>query len=185
MDLSIPLWIRKGDIMEKLSIANCYKLMKRIWNYILLLWILVSFVVSRLSFGIIFFDVKNIATYSNLVPFDFMVYLIRNYLMAMEHEAAFSIFEVWFLIRDFILNIVLFVPLGVCLKGLDIPNKKTLIITGGIVCFYEVIQISFRLFNIGTGIFDINDIISAFIGVSLGRIVYNLIYHCIQNQKTR
>ena len=134
--------------------------MNKIYKNVLVLWYIVSFylvVVQKLTFGVVFFDYKSMGYYINLIPLDFLVHLLRNYSMALHDGVIISLSDAWFYLQDFIFNILLFVPTGICFMGMKWNKVKSLVAVIGIVLSYEFIQLSFRIFNIGTSVFDVND----------------------------
>lgn len=149
--------------------------MNKRYKIIFTIWCIVSFylvVVQKLTFGVVFFDIKSVGYNINLIPLDFLVHLLRNYSMALHDGVIISLSDGWFYLQDFISNILLFVPTGVCFMGMKWNKVKSLVVVIGIVLFYEFIQLSFRIFNIGTSVFDINDILAAPIGMWIGVLIY-------------
>ena len=152
--------------------------MKRNFNWLFALWLAASLyvvVLRGLSFEIIFWDIESIEMFINLIPFDFLSHLIRNCAMTSQVELS----EIWFFLRDFILNIALFIPAGICLTGMGLKIRRTFAVTFAVVLFFELSELVLRLFNIGTGIFDVNDMIAAFIGMFLGVGIYTVIHKVI------
>jgi len=74
-----------------------------------------------------------------------------------------------------ILNICLFIPCGFCLRGMKQKGLKVVAISTCIALGLEMTQLAFRLFNIGSDIVDINDIIGAIIGSIIGVMICNII----------
>lgn len=151
--------------------------MNKIYKFIFTLWCILSFylvVIQKLTFGVLFFDIESIGYYINLIPFDFLVHLIRNYSMALHDGVIIPLSDIWHYLRDFSLNILLFLPTGICFMGMKWGKVKSLISVLGIVFAYELIQLSFRIFNIGTSVFDINDILAALIGMWIGILIYEV-----------
>ena len=148
------------------------------WKFLFALWLAASLyvvVLRKLSFGMIFWDIESIEMFINLIPFDFLSHLIRNCAMTSQVELS----EIWFFLRDFILNIALFIPAGICLTSMGLKIRRTFAVTFAVVLFFELSELVLRLFNIGTGIFDVNDIIAAFIGMFLGVGIYTVIHKVI------
>lgn len=149
--------------------------MNKIYRFIFILWCILSFylvVIQKLTFGIIFFDIESVGYYTNLIPFDFLAHFIRNYAIALHDGAMMHLSDVWYYLRDFILNIMLFIPTGICFMGMRWKKIKSFVVVLGIVLAYELIQLSFRFFNIGTSMFDVNDIFAALIGMWIGVLIY-------------
>lgn len=151
----------------------------KIYKIVFGIWLIVSIlitVICKLSFGVIFFDVESISMFINLIPFDFIFKLIRNYKSMLDAGIDFQTIEVLYFIKDFVLNICLFVPCGFCLKGMKQKGIKVVAISTFIAFGLEVAQLSFRLFNIGNAMVDINDIIAATIGSIIGVIICNILF---------
>ena len=133
-------------------------------------------VICKLSFGVIFFDAESVGMFINIIPFDFIFKLIRNYKGTVDAGMNFQIIEIFYFIKDFVLNICLFIPCGFCLKGMKQKGLKVVVVTICIALGLEVAQLLFRLFNIGSAMVDINDIIAATIGSIIGVIICNILF---------
>ena len=138
-------------------------------------------VICKLSFGVIFFDAESVGMFINIIPFDFIFKLIRNYKGTVDAGMNFQIIEIFYFIKDFVLNICLFIPCGFCLKGMKQKGMKqkglkVVVVTICIALGLEVAQLLFRLFNIGSAMVDINDIIAATIGSIIGVIICNILF---------
>ena len=149
-----------------------YKCIFTIW----LIFTLLFTVICKLSFGVIFFDIESIGMFTNIIPFDFIFKLIRNYKCVSDSGINFQIAEIFHFIKDFILNICLFIPCGVCLRGMKQKRFKVTAVSAFIAFGIEILQLAFRLFNIGSAIIDVNDIISAAIGSIIGVIICDIIH---------
>ena len=112
----------------------------------------------------------------NIIPFDFIFKVIRNYKGTVDAGMNFQIIEIFYFIKDFVLNICLFIPCGFCLKGMKQKGLKVVVVTICIALGLEVAQLLFRLFNIGSAMVDINDIIAATIGSIIGVIICNILF---------
>lgn len=148
------------------------------YKYIFTIWLIVTVLVTvicKLSFGVIFFDIESVSMFTNLIPFDFISKLIRNYKGMVDAGIDFQMIEILYFIKDFILNICLFIPCGFCLRGMKQKGLKVVAISTCIAFGLEMAQLAFRLFNIGSAIVDINDIIGAIIGSIIGVMICNII----------
>ncbi len=136
-----------------------------------LIWIVLTFylcIISKWSANVIFFDITSILNFTNLRPFGFFVELLKKRTFLLTIGMNLSSEDIWFSIRDFVFNIILFIPSGFCLYKMNNSFRKTIAISLSIQILYEICQLAFRLFNIGTFIFDIDDVIAAIIGTSIG-----------------
>ena len=143
------------------------------------IWLIATILITviyKLSFGVIFFDVESVGMFTNIIPFDFIFKLIRNYKGTVDAGMNFQIIEIFYFIKDFVLNICLFIPCGFCLKGMKQKGLKVVAVTIFIALGLEVAQLSFRLFNIGSAMVDINDIIAATIGSIIGIMICNILF---------
>ena len=86
--------------------------------------------------------------------------------------------EVNFHLREVIANIIIFIPLGIYLKMLNINNKNTILYGFIFSILLEISQFVFRL-----GASDITDIITNTTGVILGVLVYILLEKIIKNKE--
>ena len=151
----------------------------KVYKCIFTIWLIVTVLITvacKLSFGVIFFDVESIGMFTNIIPFDFVLKLIRNYKGAVDAGMNFQIIEIFYFIKDLVLNICLFIPCGFCLKGMKQKGLKVVAVSIFIALGLEVAQLSFRLFNIGSAMVDINDIIAATIGSIIGVIICNILF---------
>lgn len=143
------------------------------------IWLIATILITviyKLSFGVIFFDVESVGMFTNIIPFDFIFKLIRNYKGTVDAGMNFQIIEIFYFIKDFVLNICLFIPCGFCLKGMKQKGLKVVAVTIFIALGLEVAQLSFRLFNMGNAMVDINDIIAATIGSIIGIMICNILF---------
>ena len=143
------------------------------------IWLIATILITviyKLSFGVIFFDVESVGMFTNIIPFDFIFKLIRNYKGTVDAGMNFQIIEIFYFIKDFVLNICLFIPCGFCLKGMKQKGLKVVAVSIFIALGLEVAQLSFRLFNIGSAMVDINDIIAATIGSIIGIMICNILF---------
>ena len=143
------------------------------------IWLIATILITviyKLSFGVIFFDAESVGMFINIIPFDFIFKVIRNYKGTVDAGMNFQIIEIFYFIKDFVLNICLFIPCGFCLKGMKQKGLKVVVVTICIALGLEVAQLSFRLFNIGSAMVDINDIIAATIGSIIGVIICNILF---------
>lgn len=158
----------------------------RIYKCIFTIWLIVAVlitVVFKFLFGVIFFDVESIGMFTNIIPFDFLFKLIRNCKGMADAGMDFQIIEIFYFIKDFILNICLFIPCGFCLKGMKQKWLKVVVISACIALAMEILQLVFRLFNMSSAMVDINDIIAAIIGSIIGVIICNIISALRKNHK--
>ena len=86
--------------------------------------------------------------------------------------------EVNFHLKEVIANIIIFIPLGVYLKMLDVNGKK--VILYGIV-FSILLEVSQFIFKIGAS--DITDLITNTVGTILGVCGYTLLERTFKNKE--
>ncbi len=151
---------------------------KYLWKILFVIWIVISLyicVIAKLSFSVMFFDIESITYYINLCPFRFVFDLIQRLSSVWEYEAYILIQEVLFGIKNFLLNMLLFILGGFCLYKINKQQTKTVLYIVVIQAIYEMCQLILRLFNIGTCVFDIDDIIAAAAGAFLGILISELV----------
>ena len=73
----------------------------KVYKCIFTIWLIVTVLITvacKLSFGVIFFDVESIGMFTNIIPFDFVLKLIRNYKGAVDAGMNFQIIEIFYFI---------------------------------------------------------------------------------------
>lgn len=165
MILAIPIYlIVRGIIIKKHN--KKINLYHELTLFIFVLFIVGLFsqtIIPKFEFGINGFGiVKNGVHKTNLIPFKVLTETYR--------EVFINGYVEYFLI-NFLGNIILFIPFGFIIPLLwNVSNKKVIVIGSCISFFIEITQL---LLARGT---DIDDLILNTSGVTLGLLLYKLLY---------
>lgn len=143
----------------------------RKYKCIIIIWLILLLCISLhgINFNVVFFDLSNIYGRINIIPLSFMTPLVQK-IQYMILNNDFQGIEIWYSIKDFVLNICLFLPFGFLIRhcNIKITYLKTVLQAFIIVFVMELIELVLIMFNLSSRIIDINDIIAALTGVSLG-----------------
>lgn len=153
----LPYMICFIPILLIIRYLKYIKLKKINYYHEVLLFIFYIFLIGLISQTIITNNIGYININKiNIIPFKFIIDMYNK--------------DINYFIINFLGNIIMFIPIGLCIPLLwNISNKKVLLIGFSLSMFIELCQL---FLNRNT---DIDDVILNTIGVFIGIIIYNLL----------